>query len=166
MTPTIELIKERLEKKKIPTGDKQPLLMTLIKPGRFIELRIKNQSNEVVQPALYYYGLWDLDNPQLNSGGPAIQIPVRRIDFINPETEVGEMMNLSPEGRRLLGVASINCPGCKERGYWIYIDHTGGWFAEMLGYDTRGLVIPYAAVGNDDKELDKLVPPEIRRVIR
>ena len=156
----------RLQTKKIPPGEKQPLVMRLVKTGRFIEWRIKNLSSEVVQPLLYHYALFDLDNPQLNAGGPAIQMPVKRIDFINPESQVGEVINLSLEGRRLFGVASINCPGCKERGYWIYIDHTGGWFAEMTGYDTRGLAIPYSAVANDDKEMEKLVPSAIRQMIR
>jgi hypothetical protein len=160
------VLKGNLEAKKLQAGEKQPLVMSLVKPGRFIEWRIENLSNQVVQPVLYHYALWNLDNPQLNAAGPAIQIPVRRIDFINPERPVGGIMNLSSESGRLFGVASINCPGCKERGYWIYIDHTGGWFAEMIGYDTRGLVFPYSAVANDDKEMEKLVPSAIRQIIR
>jgi hypothetical protein len=155
------------EPKKVPVGEKQPLVMNLVKTGEFVEWRVKNVSDEVVQPVLFFYALWDLDNPQLNATGPAIQMPVKRIDFINPKTVVGERMNVSPaEHRRLLGVASIYCAGCKDRGYWIYIDYTGGWFAEMIGYDLKGLAFPYSAFSRDDKEIEKVAPPAIRQMIR
>ena len=146
----------------------QPVIMSLGKAGRFIEWRIQNTSSNVVQTVLYYYGLWDLDTPQANSSGPAVEMPVRRVDFINPGKSVGEVLNLPPGANRLFGVALLNCPGCKERGYWIYIEHGSvGWFAEINGYDQKGFAMPYSAVREEmEAMMKKVAPPPTRNVIK
>jgi hypothetical protein len=52
----------------------------------------------------------------------------------------------------------------RERAYWVYIEKDrGGWFSEMRGHDSKGLVIPMGAImANPNYELEKLVPLGVR----
>jgi hypothetical protein len=141
------------------------------------EWRIVNHSRSTVSDVSYWFALVNIDKGDFTAGKfpySPLQIPVRKIDFINPgdtagaiilDSSIGASVGL---GDRLFGTATFDCPGCKERSYWLFIKHGhGGWFAEMPGQSVRGLSLPIGRIAaNTDQELERLVPSSSRRPIR
>jgi hypothetical protein len=145
-----------------------PLTLTFRRPTK-VEWQITNDSDKIVaRDVLYYFGLWSLDNPSAGTRPTdPLLMPVRRIDFINPKDSAGGLvfdlgLNIRPD-ERFFGIATINCPGCEEQAFWLYINNGhGGWFAKMEG-TSRGKEVPMGAiVVNTDASLERLVPTNQR----
>lgn len=138
------------------------------------EWRITNHSSEVVMGALFYFVVFNLDQPIV--GGELmqpLQIPSAKLDFVNPGSSSGGLIlppNLSRRmktGERIFGTAELACPGCKNKGYWIYFEQgRGGWFSEMREHTSLGLKLRMGEIAaNPEAELEKLVPRATRTQI-
>jgi hypothetical protein len=163
-----------------PSIKPRPELSMFFVNPRYPEWRIENKSAVVVEHALYWFALIDLDQPDLNStpnlAGTVtpyapLRIPVQQADFINPGDVAGalvfpvDLIQKIKVGDRIFGAAQLECPGCKDRGYWLYMKYGyDGWFSEMRGHTARGVEIK-PPVQNTDEELEKIVPSAMRMQI-
>ena len=89
----------------------------------------------------------------------------------NPEmltydwTKNGGQVKKIKHGDRIFGVVQLECPKCKDRGYWLYLKYGySGWFSEMVGHSTKGLTMPIP-IENTDEQLENLVPSRLRKPI-
>jgi hypothetical protein len=159
-----------------PTKPRPELFMSFVNPKN-PEFRIENRSGIVIEHAKYWFGLVDLDQPYLNSTPnltgtvtpyAPLRIPSQDAGFINPKEVAGalvlpeDLVQRIKSGDRIFGVAQLECPGCEDRGYWLYVKYGyDGWFSEMKGHTAKGLEMPIP-VENTDEQLEKLVPPAMR----
>lgn len=142
-----------------------------------LEWRISDVSKDTVRDVLYYFGLFNLDRPELNrrtldNGGVGIEpfrIVVQKADFVNPGEPIGGrvlpsgMESMIRPGERIFGYAFINCPGCKRSEYWLYFKSgEGGWFSKARS----GMVLPSGVLSDPIKTLDSLVPHNLRQIIK
>jgi hypothetical protein len=160
-----------------PAEVDNPLELSFVNP-RNVEWRIANKSSSVVQNALYYFGIFNLDRPELNrrvlpsgeTGVEPFRIPVQKADFVNPDQPIGgQILSVGMEpminpGERIFGFAFTNCPGCKRVDYWFYFkEGEGGWYTKA---SQQGVIFPAGIYQNATKTLDDLVPVELRRPIK
>jgi hypothetical protein len=140
-----------------------------------VEWRIR--STAVVQNVLYYFGLFNLDRPELNMrtldsgevGYEPLRITVRKADFVNPDEPIGglllplDMVSMIRPGERIFGFATVNCPGCKMLAYWLYFKQGEfGWFSAMQ-QSAHSLSIPVGGIVNRPEiTIDGLVPQGAR----
>jgi len=161
---------------RVPKAAREPEVEMYFVNPKNVEWRIKNNSSSlVVQNALYWFFLINIDHPLINGNVPQpLRIPSQKVDFINADDFSGGVV-LPPEiqqavqaGDRIFGTAEVGCPGCKDKGYWLYFRQgEGGWFSRMNGYTSRGLNFPVGPILTDpDKEIETLVPLSIRVAIK
>jgi hypothetical protein len=142
-----------------------------------VEWRLSNHSISSAHDVSYWFALINIDRPDSLQGTfpyQALQIPVRKVDFINAGDTAGAIILDSAvadrvrPGDRLFGTATFDCPGCKERSYWLYIKRgEGGWFSEIRDQSVRGLHLPIGKIiANADEELERLVPSSSRKSIQ
>lgn len=139
-----------------------------------VEWRVRNNSSGVVQNALYWFVLMDIDQPSLGGNPPIpLRIPSQKIDFINANDFSGalvlpsDLQRAVKLGDRIFGTAQVACPGCKDKAYWLYFKvGDGGWFSKMHSHTSRGLLFPMGAILADpDKAIETLVPSASRVTI-
>lgn len=99
---------------------------------------IWNVSSTVVRDPKYDVVLFNVDDP--TSSFDPLPIPVARGDYIRlgerwgPNQMIGQerVKARVKDGDRLIGWASVMCPECPRRFYWVYIKHgSDGWYAEL-----------------------------------
>ena len=106
-------------------------------------LRIRNTSPAVALSVTYNVIAFDLDSKngsvvtQDGFNRRVFQIPITRIDHVNPSDIVGqdECLRQVPMGTRLFGCAFVRCQGCRTRAYWFLLTVGQGGRSSAAEYE-------------------------------
>jgi hypothetical protein len=114
-----------------------------------------NISDQVVENVKFQAAMFNLNAANPNE---PLHMVGRTFDLIRPKAVSGayavftEILDSPPlkEGDRVVGTVGITCPKCVTgRTFWVsLIWGQSGWFAQMNGQTSGGVLIPYAPHGS------------------